>query len=121
MTAVHDTTTTATVQIAPVAGHIGAEISGVDLRETLTDQQVEDITAALHKYKVLFFRDQHIGHAEQIAFSRRFGAVTPHIPTTTTRRPSTWRSSPSIAGCTKSVSACGNSATRTSGTPMCPR
>ncbi|WP_328404499.1 TauD/TfdA dioxygenase family protein [Nocardia sp. NBC_00403] len=82
MTAVHDTTTTTTdtVQIAPVAGHIGAEISGVDLRETLTDQQVEDITAALHKYKVLFFRDQHIGHAEQIAFSRRFGAVTPSHP-----------------------------------------
>ncbi|MBH0781631.1 TauD/TfdA dioxygenase family protein [Nocardia bovistercoris] len=69
-----------TVQVTPVAGHIGADISGVDLRETLTEAQVATISAALYEYKVLFFRDQHIGHAEQIAFSRRFGAVTPSHP-----------------------------------------
>ncbi len=69
-----------TLQISPVAGYIGAEISGVDLRAELTDHDVEEITAALHRYKVLFFRDQHIGHADQIAFSRRFGAVTPSHP-----------------------------------------
>ncbi|WP_216911992.1 TauD/TfdA dioxygenase family protein [Nocardia noduli] len=86
MTAVHENPTilateaAETVRIEPVAGHIGADISGVDLRETLTDAQVEAITSALHTYKVLFFRDQHIGHAEQIAFSRRFGAVTPSHP-----------------------------------------
>ncbi|WP_431956855.1 TauD/TfdA dioxygenase family protein [Nocardia lijiangensis] len=71
---------TSTAHIAPVAGHIGAEVTGVDLRADLTDQQVADITAALHAHKVLFFRDQHIGHAEQIAFSRRFGSVTPSHP-----------------------------------------
>ncbi|MFI6999824.1 TauD/TfdA dioxygenase family protein [Nocardia sp. NPDC050175] len=81
MTTVHEPiATTDTLRITPVAGYIGADIAGVDLRETLTDQQVEQITAALHKHKVLFFRDQHIGHAEQIAFSRRFGAVTPSHP-----------------------------------------
>ncbi|MGV9540604.1 TauD/TfdA dioxygenase family protein [Nocardia beijingensis] len=84
MTAVHETpvstTTDDAVRVAPVAGHIGAEISGVDLREPLTDQQVAAITDALHTYKVLFFRDQHIDHAQQIAFSRRFGAVTPSHP-----------------------------------------
>lgn len=71
---------TATLLITPVAGHIGAEITGIDLRTELSDQQVADITSALHEYKVLFFRDQHIGHAEHIAFSRRFGAVTPSHP-----------------------------------------
>ncbi|MFG1795728.1 TauD/TfdA dioxygenase family protein [Nocardia sp. NPDC049149] len=84
MTTVHEPSTTITatdaVRITPVAGYIGADISGVDLRAELTDLEVEQITAALHKYKVLFFRDQHIGHAEQIAFSRRFGAVTPSHP-----------------------------------------
>nr|WP_267469766.1 TauD/TfdA family dioxygenase [Nocardia amamiensis] len=82
MTAVHETptTTAGTVQVAPVAGYIGADISGVDLREPLTDQQVEAIRDALHSYKVLFFRDQPINHAQQIAFSRRFGAVTPSHP-----------------------------------------
>ncbi|MFC8526180.1 TauD/TfdA dioxygenase family protein [Nocardia sp. NPDC057227] len=80
MTAVHENPTTTAVRADPVAGHIGADISGVDLREPLTDEQVRAITDALHTYKVLFFRDQHIGHAEQIAFSRRFGAVTPSHP-----------------------------------------
>ncbi|MFD6358082.1 TauD/TfdA dioxygenase family protein [Nocardia tengchongensis] len=70
----------ATFQIIPVAGHIGAEISGIDLRDDFTDEQIAVLTAALHEYKVLFFRDQRIGHAEQIAFSRRFGAVTPSHP-----------------------------------------
>ncbi|MEV2226162.1 TauD/TfdA family dioxygenase [Nocardia vinacea] len=79
MTTVSEPTTT-TLRITPVAGHIGAEIAGVDLRAELTDQEVADITAALYEYKVLFFRDQHIGHAEHIAFSRRFGAVTPSHP-----------------------------------------
>ncbi len=84
MTAVHETpvsnATDHAVHVAPVAGYIGADISGVDLREPLTDQQVAAITDALHTYKVLFFRDQHIDHAQQIAFSRRFGAVTPSHP-----------------------------------------
>lgn len=79
MTTVHENPTT-TVHITPVAGYIGAEISGVDLRTELTELQVAEITTALHEYKVLFFRDQHIGHAEHIAFSRRFGAVTPSHP-----------------------------------------
>ncbi|MRH92633.1 TauD/TfdA family dioxygenase [Nocardia sp. SYP-A9097] len=71
---------TGTLRITPVAGHIGAEITEIDLRAELTDQQVTELTAALHEYKVLFFRGQHIGHAEHIAFSRRFGAVTPSHP-----------------------------------------
>ncbi|MBF6241017.1 TauD/TfdA family dioxygenase [Nocardia otitidiscaviarum] len=69
-----------TIHIEPVAGHIGAEISGVDLRTELTDPQVAELTSALHEHKVLFFRGQDIGHAEHIAFSRRFGAVTPSHP-----------------------------------------
>jgi alpha-ketoglutarate-dependent sulfate ester dioxygenase len=69
-----------TPNFAPVAGHIGAEVSGVDLRNELTDAQVAHIQTALHRYKVLFFHDQQIEHAEQIAFSARFGAVTPSHP-----------------------------------------
>lgn len=80
MTTVQEPRTTTAVDIAPVAGHIGAEVSNIDLRTELTDQQVADLTAALYEYKVLFFRDQHIDHAQHIAFSRRFGAVTPSHP-----------------------------------------
>ncbi|MFC9355916.1 TauD/TfdA dioxygenase family protein [Rhodococcus sp. NPDC057014] len=68
------------IEVRPVAGHIGAEISGLDLRKELADTEVAQVRDALHRYKVLFFRDQEIGHAEQIAFSRKFGDVTPSHP-----------------------------------------
>jgi alpha-ketoglutarate-dependent taurine dioxygenase len=68
------------LRIDPVAGHIGAEISGVDLSAPLPGGVVETIRDALHRYKVVFFRDQTIGHAEQVAFARQFGAVTPAHP-----------------------------------------
>ena len=69
------------VQARPVAGYIGAEITGVDLSQELTDQEVADIRAALLHHKVVFFRDQHITADQQIAFGRRFGEVTPAHPT----------------------------------------
>ncbi|MEV0856334.1 TauD/TfdA dioxygenase family protein [Nocardia fluminea] len=80
MTTIENPRLVTALEITPVAGHIGAEVSGVDLREELTGTQVDELTAALHRHKVLFFRDQRIGHTEQIAFSRRFGAVTPSHP-----------------------------------------
>lgn len=61
---------------SPSAAYIGAEIGGVDLRDHLDQNTVEEIRDALHRYKVIFFRDQEIGHAEQVAFARRFGKVT---------------------------------------------
>jgi alpha-ketoglutarate-dependent taurine dioxygenase len=69
-----------TLDVRPVAGHIGAEIHGVDLATELDDATVAAIRQSLLTWKVVFFRDQHIGHAEQVAFARRFGAVTPAHP-----------------------------------------
>jgi len=62
--------------VRPVAGHIGADISGVDISRPLTSDQVAAIKTALHHYKVIFFRDQHLDHAAQIAFGRHFGELT---------------------------------------------
>nr|WP_280364541.1 TauD/TfdA family dioxygenase [Nocardia wallacei] len=69
-----------TITIHPAAGYTGAEISGVDLAEDLPDRVIAEIRQALLKWKVVFFRDQTIGHAEQVAFARRFGKVTPAHP-----------------------------------------
>jgi alpha-ketoglutarate-dependent taurine dioxygenase len=68
--------TESAVRVKPVAGHIGAEIQGVDLAHPLPDAAVREIRQALLKWKVVFFRDQKIGHAEQVAFTARFGQVT---------------------------------------------
>jgi len=73
MTTLQDTTT---VTVRPVAGHIGADISGVDIAEPLGPETVQQLKDALHTYKVIFFRDQRLDHASQIAFGRQFGQLT---------------------------------------------
>lgn len=68
------------IDVRPLSGHTGAEIHGVDLSTDLDPAIVDEIRSALHTWKVVFFRDQSIGHAEQVAFGRRFGRLTPAHP-----------------------------------------
>ena len=63
------------LDLRPAAGHIGAEIVGIDLAEPLDARTVADIRAALQRWKVLFFRGQHLDHAAHLAFARRFGSL----------------------------------------------
>jgi len=51
------------------------EVSGIDLRETMTPQQVAAIVEGMDKFAVLVFRDQQIDDAQQLAFSRNFGTL----------------------------------------------
>jgi taurine dioxygenase len=67
--------------VRPIAGHIGAEIHGVDLSQPLDAETVGAIRAALLKHRVVFFRDQHITQAQHVTFGRYFGSVTPAHPT----------------------------------------
>ncbi|CUU58134.1 taurine dioxygenase [Parafrankia irregularis] len=69
------------LDIRPMSGYIGAEIFGIDLTGPIEPQVVAEVRAALLKWKVVFFRDQHITPAQQIAFGRLFGQVTPGHPT----------------------------------------
>jgi taurine dioxygenase len=68
--------TDSTLEVKPLAGHIGALISGIDISQPLADTDVAAIRSALHRWKVVFFRDQQVDHAGQIAFGRRFGELT---------------------------------------------
>ena len=65
-----------TLTVHQVAGHIGADIHGVDLAQPLADTEVQQIREALHRHKVVFFRGQQLDHASQIAFARQFGELT---------------------------------------------
>jgi taurine dioxygenase len=77
MTAIQDAVAApAAVGVRPVAGHIGADITGVDISRPLAPEQVAAIRGALHRYKVIFFRGQLLDHAAQIAFGRQFGELT---------------------------------------------
>jgi taurine dioxygenase len=60
------------ITVTPLAAAMGAEIGGVDLAR-LTDAQAGEIKQALWRHKMIFFRDQRISHAQQEAFTLRFG------------------------------------------------
>ncbi|WP_040050843.1 TauD/TfdA dioxygenase family protein [Caballeronia concitans] len=64
------------VKVSPLSAHIGAEISGVDLKQTLSAAQVKAIRAALLKWRVVFFREQFLSHEQHVAFSAQFGELT---------------------------------------------
>lgn len=66
-------TGTAEIEVRPAAGHIGAEIRGVDLAAGLDAAQVAAVRAAVLRWKVVFFRDQRLDHAGHVAFARLFG------------------------------------------------
>lgn len=67
-----------TIEAAPIAGALGAEISGVFLSEELSDETIAEIRQALLDYQVIFFRDQRLTPEQQIAFARRFGPLEEH-------------------------------------------
>lgn len=66
-----------TIEIRPMAMTIGAEIFGADLTKPLSEQQRDEIYAALLKWKVIFFREQNLSREQQIAFARNYGECTP--------------------------------------------
>jgi taurine dioxygenase len=70
-----------TFDLLPVSRRIGAEILGVDLNTNLSAALIEEIRQALVQYKVIFFRQQSLDAAGQIAFARRFGDITAAHPT----------------------------------------
>jgi len=51
------------------------EVSGCDLRQPLTPEQVQAIEAGMDRYAVTVFRDQDITDEQQIAVTRNFGRI----------------------------------------------
>ena len=66
------------ISVEPLTPAIGAEVSGVDLRESLDDETYAEIRRALLAHGVIFFRGQSIDHEQHVAFGRRFGELHIH-------------------------------------------
>ena len=64
-----------TIEVHPVAGALGAEITGIDLSAPLGDDAVAAIRRAWLGHLVIFFRDQDLPPARFLEFARRFGEV----------------------------------------------
>jgi taurine dioxygenase len=74
--------TESSIIVHPLQPTIGAEISGVDLRQPLSDSQRDQIKRAILEYKVVFFRDQDLDRDQHASFARQFGPLYTHPSTT---------------------------------------
>ena len=58
---------------------LGAEVIGLDLAEDMDEATFRAVEDAFNEHSVLVFRDQRLGEARQLAFSRRFGPLEVHV------------------------------------------
>ena len=66
------------IAVAPIAGALGAEISGVDLSQPLDAETVAEIRRAFNDFLVVYFHGQDISPAQQCDVARLFGPLTRH-------------------------------------------
>jgi alpha-ketoglutarate-dependent 2,4-dichlorophenoxyacetate dioxygenase len=64
-----------TIRVKPLHPTIGAEVTGLDLRETVAPAVFAEIEAAFNRHAVLVFPGQPLTDDQQIAFSRLFGPL----------------------------------------------
>jgi taurine dioxygenase len=65
--------------VRPLTPNLGAEISGVDLANDISDDLFRAIYAAFLRYQVLLFPPHDLPPGRQVAFARRFGEVQIHV------------------------------------------
>ena len=64
-----------TLSIRPLNPEFAGEVSGVDITQPLSRDEVAAIEAGMDRYAVLVFRDQHLTDDAQRAFTRNFGVA----------------------------------------------
>ena len=74
-----------TIDVRPVSRFVGAEITGVNLCEPLTDLVYLKIRKALCDWGVLFFRQQNITPEQHLEFGKQFGEL--HLSKTISKVP----------------------------------
>jgi taurine dioxygenase len=60
------------------AGAGGADVTGVDLSQNVSDEVLAEIRAALLDNLVICIRDQHFSPEQQLAFAKRWGEIHLH-------------------------------------------
>ena len=63
------------MNITPLHQEFGAEISGVDLSQTLSEAEFAAIDRAINQYSIVLFRNQTLNDTSHIAFTQRFGTL----------------------------------------------
>lgn len=63
------------LSIRKLAATFAGELSGIDCRRPISDEEVAAIESAMDHFSVLVFRDQTLSDSEQLRFARRFGEI----------------------------------------------
>ena len=66
------------MEIKLISGALGAEIFGIDLKDS-SENNFNLINKLLLEHKVLFFREQNITPEEQISLAKHFGPLEKHV------------------------------------------
>ena len=66
------------ISVCPVGTFLGAEITGVDLTQSLEATTVAAIAAAHVEHGIIFFPDQEISSEDLMRFGRSFGELSVH-------------------------------------------
>ena len=66
------------IEVQPLSGAIGAEITGPDLSRPLDPDLLAEIRGAFLDHLVICFRDQQLTPAEELAFARQMGEPMPY-------------------------------------------
>ena len=66
------------MEVKLLSGALGAEINGIDLKDS-TDKNWKVINNLMLEHKALFFRDQDITSEQQINLARKFGPLEKHL------------------------------------------
>jgi taurine dioxygenase len=68
-----DRTRSSCIGVRPLSAALGAEITGIDLRERLERECLAQIRDAWHEHLVILLRDQMLSEADQVRFAEYFG------------------------------------------------
>ena len=66
------------LDVAPISGALGAELTGVKLADDLDADTVAAIRRALLEHCVIFFRDQELNVEQHKRLARKFGEIFVH-------------------------------------------
>ena len=62
----------------PIAGALGAEIEGINLTQSVDQDDYKQIRKLLIEHEVIFFRNQDISPAQQKDLAHSFGPLQTH-------------------------------------------
>ena len=67
------------MEISPISGALGAEISGIDISKKLTNTETQLLQENFLKFKVLFFRNQNLSAQTFVSFAKHFAVLDSNI------------------------------------------